>query len=193
MSNILDDIDKIEKRNRVFIGNIEKEILNKFNPNNIFFQVDKDNFNDWKKIMIENKIVKNPNIAFLKYGYYRKHLDNTIIDIIVMNDNGHKNQANVLSNDLENIYKLKRVVYIICNYPYKNYFWDKNGLSISIKYKSIIRGIFSVNNLVNSYSKIDHWEKNGNIGNVWNISPDKYIKFSLPLNSSIEIINTDVK
>lgn len=184
--------DEIDIRKRIFIGYINDKIIKKVNPNNIFLKIDKNNFTDWKIMMIKNKIIKNTNIQFLNYGYYKKHLDNTIIEIIVMNDDIYKKQVDFLINDLEYIYNMKRFVYIICNYPYKNYFWDKKGLSLDIKYKSIIRGIFSFSN-INNYYKIDNWKDNNNIGNVWNIPINKNIKCSLPLNTSLEIIDINIQ
>jgi hypothetical protein len=195
----LEDFSKdVEKEQRLFfymgenINTINfKYLLKYFYPINIFFITNKISTN----ILVENDIYKpsGPDDIFWKCGYYKKHLQNSTIDIICFNyscqncDCENK-QINQLKSDLDNL-QPGRKVYILLYFPkysYNNSLFDK----ISVKYKNVISGIFTSDKNI-PLTSLNQWESEYGLANTWNI-PNNNIKVKFPINTPLVLSETDL-
>jgi hypothetical protein len=165
------------------------DLITYFDVDKIFYQIDfsKGDKNLLNKILYYKIFVpkrKEELQLFMECGYYKKHIPNTTMYVILFSDLSD-NCIYQINQDLENIYNSKQFVYIICN---SNLFWEK----VNPKYKSIVRGILSGYGY-DKLNNLDTWDIGEYKAHTWNIPPiSSYIKIPLPLNEPLELSKSDV-
>lgn len=192
LSNYVRNVPVKENRLLFYIGDLLQlngnDILNYFNIDKIFYGV--TIFSKEWALQLINTGVYIPNSIddiFMICGYYKKHLPNSLIDIICFNSEQFINEQLIqLKTDLNESNKNKRNVYMLI-WNYKN-IWNK----IDDKYKSNISGIFT--STQTKVVSLGNWSSKLGDSHIWNIPNDvSYIEISFPLLKSILIAQTDVK